>query len=111
MRSRGSRLQFNLVKLKDTEVADLFEATVACKFAALNPLEENIDNLTENIHGAFVDKAPEVLENVRKKKNPWMTNDILDLCGRRRNPPKKLTKRALWQYRSTAKSIKQSEAK
>ena len=48
-------------------------------------MEENIDNLTENIHEALVDTASEVLIKDRKKKKPWMTNDILDLCYRRRS--------------------------
>ena len=68
------------------EVTDLFETTIGGKFAALNLLAENIDNLAENIQGALVDTASEVLGKVRKKKNkPWMSNDILDLYDRRRN--------------------------
>ena len=58
LQSRGSRLGFSLEKLKDPEVADLFEVTIGGKFAAaLNLLEENIDNLTENIHWALVNTA------------------------------------------------------
>ena len=57
LRSHGSRLKFNLEKLKDPEVGDLFEATIGGTFATLNLLEENIDNLTENIPGAPVDTA------------------------------------------------------
>ena len=79
MQSHGSRLKFNLENLKDPEVADLFEATTGGKFAALNLLEENIDNLAENIRGALVDTASEVLGKTRKKKKPWMTNDIQDV--------------------------------
>ena len=52
-------------------------------FAALNLLEENADNLAENIHGALVDTASEVLGKARKKR-PWMTSDILILCDRRK---------------------------
>ena len=79
LRSHGSRHKFNLENLKDPEVADLFEATIDGKFAALNLLEENIDNLTANIHGALVDTASEVLRKPGKKKKTWMTNDILDI--------------------------------
>ena len=49
LRSHGSRLKFNLEKLKDPEAADLFEATNRGKFAALNLLKENIDNLNLSI--------------------------------------------------------------
>ena len=54
LRSHDSRLKFNLERLKDPDVADLFEATIGGKFAALNLLEEKIDNLTQKIHGALV---------------------------------------------------------
>ena len=89
MRSHGSRPKFNLERLKDPKVADLFKATIGGKFAALNLLEENIDNLTENIHGALVDTASEVLGKARKKKKPWVINDILDLSDRRRSLKKR----------------------
>ena len=39
LRSHCSRFKFSLEKLKDPEVADQFEATIAGKFAALNLLE------------------------------------------------------------------------
>ena len=48
--------------------------TIGGKFAALNLLEENIENLTESIHGALVDNSSEVLGKARKKKKSWMTN-------------------------------------
>ena len=35
LRSHDSRLKFNVVKLKDPEVADLFDATSGGKFSAL----------------------------------------------------------------------------
>ena len=82
-RSHGSRLKLNLKKLKGPKAVDLFEATIEGKFAALNLLGENIANPTENIHGALVDTASEVLGKARKKEKPCMTNDILDLRDRR----------------------------
>ena len=68
--------------------------------------EENIeDNITENIHGALVDTASEVLRKARKTKKSWMTNDILDLSDRRRSL-KKRRKEGPLQYRTPVKSIK-----
>ena len=104
LRSHGSRLQLNPEDLKDMEVADLFEATIGGKVAALNLLEENINNITENVHGALVDTASEVPGKARKKKKkPRMTNDSLDLCDRRKE---KEEKKALRQCRTTVMSIK-----
>ena len=48
-------------------------------------MEENIDNLPENIHGALVDTASEIRGKDQKKKKPWMTNGILDPRDRRRS--------------------------
>ena len=47
--------RFNL-EMKDPQ-ADLFGATIGGKFAALNLLEENMDNLTDNTQGSLVDTA------------------------------------------------------
>ena len=63
LRSHGSRLEFNREKLKDQEVAYLFEATIGGKFAAINLPEANTDNLTENVHGALLDNASAVLDH------------------------------------------------
>ena len=70
MRSHGSRLNFNLEKRKDPEVADLFETTIGGNLQHLTSLlEENKDNLTKNIHAALVDTESEVglLGKARKK--------------------------------------------
>ena len=64
MKSRPKR--FNLEKLKDPPIADMFEVTIGGKFATLNLLEENIDNLTENIHVVLIDIASYLLGKARK---------------------------------------------
>ena len=58
-------------------------------FAALCMLEENIDNLTAKIHGALVDIRSTWQSQEEEKKKHWMTNDILDLCYRRRSLKKR----------------------
>ena len=40
LRSHGTRLKFNIERLKDPKVADLFKATIGGKFPALSLLEE-----------------------------------------------------------------------
>ena len=52
--------------------------------------------------------ASEVLGKARQKKKLQMTNDILDLCDRRRSL-KKRRKEHPMQCRTTVKSIKYSE--
>ena len=95
---------------EDLQVADLFEATIGGKFAALNLLEENKDSLTENICGAVVNTASEALCKVRKKKKPWMIDNILDLCDRRRSLKKSRKDGPMeWQCQIITRSIKNSE--
>ena len=58
-------------------------------FAALNLFEENIDSPIENIHGALIYTASEVFGKARKTKKPWVINDVLDVCARRRRLKKR----------------------
>ena len=79
LRNCGPRFKFDLEKMRDPQVADLFEATTGDQFAAFNLLEENIDYRTKNIHEALIDTVSEVLGKARKnKKPPWMTSDTLE---------------------------------
>ena len=64
-----------LVWIVEYQEAGQFDVTILGKFAAANMLEESRDNLTENIHGARIDTASEVLDKARKKKKLWVTND------------------------------------
>ena len=53
-------------------------------------IKNPISFLSEDIHGSLIDIASEVLGKARKKKKPCiMTNDILDLCDRRRRLKKR----------------------
>ena len=72
-------------------MADLFGATIGGKLAALGLVEDDMDSLTGSVHGALVDAASEVLGRARRRKRPWMTNDILDLCDRRGGPRERRT--------------------
>ena len=62
----GPRLKFNLEKLRYTQVADMFGVTIGGKFAALNLLEEIIENLTENNHRVLIESASQVLGKRRR---------------------------------------------
>ena len=103
-------------KLKDPEVAAIFEAKVGGRFAALNLLEEDINSLTDNIKDVLQESAAEVLGKRRKKNKPWATDDILDLCDTRRDlKTKRVSPSAAQQYSVVNKHInirkKMKEAK
>lgn len=62
-------------------VANIFKATAGGKFAALNL----VDTLAGNIREVLLSTAQEAMGRQRKRKQPWVMNDILDICEQRRD--------------------------
>ena len=54
------------------------------KFVALCVLDSDVDNLTYSLKEGQLSTAEEVLGKRRKKIQPWVTNEVLDLCDQRR---------------------------
>lgn len=79
------RIKFDLEKLKDPEIEEVFQAQLGGRFAALNLLDRDINDLTNSFNEAVRETAEEVLGRQRKKHQPWISNDILDLCDKRRS--------------------------
>lgn len=103
------RIKFDLEKLKDPEIEELFQAQFGGRFAALSLLDNDINNLTNNFNEAVRESAEEILGRQRKKHQPWISNDILDLCDTRRalkktkhSGPKEAT-----EYRKANKLVRQ----
>ena len=78
------RIKFDLERLDDPEVAEIFQARIGGRFAALSILDKDINELTTSLNEAVLETAEEVVGRQRKKHKPWVTNDILDLCDERR---------------------------
>ena len=78
------RIQYDLEKLKDPEVLEIFQAKVGGKFAALSIVDQNINDLTNDFNEGMKEAADEVLGKKRKKKQAWMTDEVLNLCDKRR---------------------------
>ena len=80
------RIRFYLEKLQNPEVAEIFQAQIEGKFAALSILDSDMDMdmLTDTFNAAVTDTANEILGKYRPVKKPWVTTDILDLCAKRR---------------------------
>ena len=103
------RIKFDLEKLKDPEVNEVFQAQLGGRFAALNLLDSDINDLTNSFNEAVRETAEEVLGRQRKKHQPWISNDILDLCDKRRTL-KKLKKTLVPKVlRNTAKPTTKCE--
>ena len=82
--TKSTRIRFDLDRLKDSNVAEEFRATVGGKFAVLTLLHEDVDAMADNVRDVLFTSAEEVLGKRRRKKQPWVTSDILDMCDERR---------------------------
>ena len=79
------RIKFDLEKLNDPEIASVFKAEVGGRFAALNLVDSSFEELAGDFKEVVLESAEEILGRRRKKIQPWVTNDILDLCDKRRS--------------------------
>ena len=69
-----------------------FQATIGCRFAPLGMLvdeDADMDSMVTHLNKAVTDTAAEILGKQRRKRKPWVTPEILDLCDQRRDLKKK----------------------
>ena len=86
------RLRFDHEKLRNPDVACTFQATIGGKFAPLIGLSDkdmDMDTMITTYNTAVTDAASEILGKERRRKKPWVTKDVLDLCNERRDLKKK----------------------
>ena len=86
------RLRFNLEELREPDVACTFQATIGEKFALLIGLRDegmDINTMITTYNTAVTDAASVILGKERRRKKPWVTRNILDLCDERRKLKKK----------------------
>ena len=65
-----------------------FQAKVGGKLAPLINLTDDgidIDSMITTYNIAVINTASEVLGKERRRKKPWVTRDVLDLCDGRRD--------------------------
>ena len=103
-KSTQPRLRFDLEKLRDLYVAFTFQAITGRKFAALVGLKNDKDStyrhtdtaglrdedmdistMITSCNTAVTDAASEILGKERRRKKPWVTRNVLDLCDERRD--------------------------
>ena len=83
-----TRIKFDLEKLKDPGLAQVFEAKIGGKFAPLMLLDTDktcTDTLIDTFNAAVIETAGEVLGKKRISKKHWVTQDLLKLCDERRD--------------------------
>ena len=79
---------FDLEKLSDPTVMSAFRATIGGKFALVDE-DADLDSMVSSFNKAVTGTAAELLGKQRRKRKPWVTPEILDLCGQRRDLMKK----------------------
>ena len=79
-KNKNPRIRFDIEKLQDPTIATHFKTTIGERFAVLNFLEPNINNLVNSVGTAIRDTAEEVLGKPKIKHQPWVSNDVLKLC-------------------------------
>ena len=82
------RIRFDLEKLNDPT----FQATIGGRFAPLATLvdkDADLDSMVTHFNKAVTDTAAELLGKQRRKRKPYVTPEILDLCDQRRDLKKK----------------------
>ena len=87
-----SRIRFDIEKLNDPTVMNAFQATIGGRFAPLATLvneDADLDCMVTHFNKAVTDKAAELLGKQRRKRKPWVTAEILDLCDHRLDLKKK----------------------
>ena len=80
------RLRSDLEKLREPDVACTFQATIGGTIAPLIGLSDgdmDIDTMITTYNRAVTDAASEILGKERRRKKPWVTKDVLDLCDER----------------------------
>ena len=86
------RLRFDLEKLRNPDVACTFQAAIGGKLAPLTGLSDedmDMDTMITTYNTAVTDAASEILGKERRRKKPWVTQDVLDICDERRDLKKK----------------------
>ena len=113
-KQKETRLKFNLEKLKDPNIHKKFQAMIGGKFAPLTILKdteevEDLDTLTRYFFTAITDTAMEILGKHRPKKKKWITDDILEMCDKRRElKNKKHDAQGRSQYRDINNKIRKA---
>jgi len=81
MKPKNPRIKYDLSKLNDPRIQAEFKAKIGGKFTPLlllNDHQEMIDAFT-----AGLNDVAEVLGRPRRIKQPWVTEETLELCNRR----------------------------
>ena len=95
-------------------MACTFQATIGVKFAPLIGLSDedmDMDTMITTYNTAVTNAASKILGKERRRKKPWVTKDVLDLCDERRDLKKKRYKAGAKEYRGANRRIQKAVKK
>ncbi len=102
-----TRIRFDLDKLNDPNIHESFQAKIGGKFAPLIINFENetdINKITSTMNTIITETAEEVLGKKKSTKKPWVTDELLSLCDKRKELKNKKSKRD--EYKQINNNIK-----
>ena len=109
-REKSKRIRYNVNKLKDQTISKAYSDHLD---AQLSEIEKNMKDcdLTEicsDFDQALTSSASEIIGKYHSKKQPLITDDILDLCVKRRTlkPKRKLNAESEHKYREINSKIR-----
>ncbi|GFR64464.1 craniofacial development protein 2-like [Elysia marginata] len=82
-KAKNPRLHFDLKKLRDPNISETFRAQIGGKFAALTLIDNDVDTMANSLKEVLASTAEEVLGRKRRTIQPWVMNEVLDLCDKR----------------------------
>ena len=81
--TKSPSIRFDLEKVKDPKIAEVFQARVGGQLAALCVLDTDKDTLSNSLKEGLLSTAEEILGRRGKKIQPWVTNKVLDQCDQK----------------------------
>ena len=107
IRNKHTFVSSNDTRSKDPNISSLFEARIGGKFGPLLLLEGDDEAITNNFNEVMTEVATDILGFSRPKTQPWVTDDILNMCDTRRLlKPERKTSSGKIEYRKVNKQIK-----
>ena len=82
------RIRFDREKQNGPTLMSAFHATIGGRFAPLATLvdeDADLDSMVTQFNKAVTDTAAELLCKQHRKRKPWVTPEILDLCDQTRD--------------------------
>ena len=77
---KSNRIRFDLEKLNNTHTSNAYKDELEAKLKNINIDELSTDNAYIQISKSIIDTAQNILGKYRLIKQPWITDEILELC-------------------------------